>query len=237
MAAGLAFQNDSCHQNLMRYYVSATIIVAATTAMGMSYLTHLPWPKLPRENAYFETTTRLTTSSEMMNAVVMGYNTWDDEPTKLFGGRINVVVTRQREKVLERLERGRDGREGRLLVVGSLDEAVETLERMYSNVDDESVDEGKKERPRLGRIFIIGGAELCRSALRLPWVDRLLLTRVAGAFKADTFFPHVLDGVGNEEWCRKSDEEFREWGGAHVPVGVQDENGIEWEALMFERRM
>jgi dihydrofolate reductase len=234
--------NGNSSSQTPRKWPSVTIIVAATPSMGMSYDTHLPWPKLKRENEYFESTTKRTITKRTMNAVIMGYNTWDDEPTKLFSGRINVVVTRDSSKVWARL-RG-DTRKGFIHVATSLEDAVQLLERTYSypeNTDKEvrnkhvEEEDYQSNRPHLGRIFIIGGAELCRQSLRRPWVDRLLLTRVRADFKVDTLFPLVLDGRGNEQWQRQSDKTFRDWGGPGVPIGVQSEKGIEWEAFMFER--
>jgi dihydrofolate reductase len=215
--------------------------------MGMSYLTHLPWPKLKREHKHFESTTQYVPADKvsqssrptMMNAVIFGYNTWDDEPTKFYPHRIIVVVTTDPAKVWKRMQS--DKCEDRIHVARSIEEAVEILERTFAKSDpkrDRSLSNGCPEGDvRLGRIFIIGGAELCRSALKLPWVNRLLLTRVMGEFDADAFFPIPIDGNGNDEWFRKSDEEFREWAGNDTPIGVQLENGIEWEAFMFERRL
>lgn len=226
----------------------ATIIVAATQSMGMSYATHLPWPKLKRENGYFETITkRVDVSgngasdelSRTMNAVIMGFSTWDDNPTKLFSDRINVVITRDPEKVWARLRD--DKRDGLIHIATSLEEAIAVLERTYPKRDlcgpNLNLSNGQHgDGISIGRIFVIGGAELCRGALKLPWINRLLLTRVMNDFKCDTLFPLVLDGLGNEQWHRQSDEIFEEWGGRDVPIGVQCENGLKWEAYMFERR-
>lgn len=226
---------------------SVTIIVAATKSMGMGYNTHLPWPKLKRESNYFEMMTKRTISKGAMNAIIMGYTTWYDEPTKLYPDRINVVVTREPAKVWNRIRD--DNRKGFIHVATSVEEAVELLERIYSyppekeRTGDDSASNGhgniyeESENcvPLLGRIFVIGGAELCRHALEYPWVNRLLLTRVMADFKSDNFFPLVLDGRGNEQWRRQSDSYFQQWGGPDIPIGIQCENGIEWEAFMFER--
>jgi dihydrofolate reductase len=211
-----------------KYLPTATIMVAATQSMGMSYKTHLPWPKLKCENGYFETTTRQTVAPGTMNAVIMGYNTWDDEPTKRFSSRINVVVTRNPDKVWSRLQH--DKRTEPIHAASSLEEAMEMLWRTYADAKGSS-----DAVPMLGRVFIIGGAELCANALQHRWVHRLLLTRVMKDFESDTFFPLALDGNGSRQWERQGDVEHRLWVGCHAPIGVQSENGLEWEAYMFER--
>lgn len=218
-------------------HLEATIVIAATQAMGMSYATHLPWPKLKRENTWFEDITTRVTSESMvdgnntitMNAVIMGYNTWDDEPTKLFPNRINVVISRTPGKVWRRLFQ--DKRKGRIHVAKSIADAVRGLQRTYPPHTNSS----REGRINLGRIFIIGGAELCKTALEIPWVSRILLTRVIADFPCDTFFPIALDHGGNDEWKPRSEDDFRAWAGSGAPIGVQQENAIEWEVYMFER--
>jgi len=218
----------------------------------MSYMGRLPWPKLKRENGYFHSTSKSVTSEGTMNAVIMGYKTWDKEPMKYYPDRINVVVTREPDKALARI-RG-DPQRGFVHVARDVENAIMMLERMYSyppermeearnensshannNFEGEIGHGGNDDKPYLGRIFVIGGAGLCRDALEIPCVNRLLLTRVMVSYKSDTFFPIPLDGSGNGQWKRQSDESFRKWGGSNVPIGVQSENGIEWETFMFEK--
>ncbi|EFZ01965.1 dihydrofolate reductase [Metarhizium robertsii] len=216
--------------------MTATIIVAATQSMGMSYKTRMPWPKLKRESGYFESTTTRSTVPGTMNAVIMGYKTWDKTPTKRYPGRINVVITRNPEKVQPRLQG--DLRTEPLHVATSLEGAMELLSETYRGSSSSSSDSSfgsDSWLPDLGRVFIIGGAGLCHEALRMPWVDRLLLTRIGADFKADTFFPFEIDGRGNAEWARQSDRAFQDWVGPDAPDGMQIEDGIPWEAYMFTR--
>ncbi|KUJ14069.1 dihydrofolate reductase [Mollisia scopiformis] len=217
---------------------SVTIIVAASQSMGMSFKRRLPWPRLQRENAYFHNTTKRVPTEGTLNAVIFGYNTWDKTPTKYYLGRINVVITKDPEEALQRLSS--EYRNDFVHVATDINTAVELLERTYPYPDNGFADghvgaETRVGTPYLGRIFVIGGAGLCREALSYSWVDRLLLTRVICDFKADTFFPLVLGGRGNEEWRRQDDQAFQNWGGDEVPIGVQFENGLEWQTFMFER--
>ncbi|EFY84780.1 hypothetical protein J3459_018323 [Metarhizium acridum] len=216
--------------------MSATIIVAATQSMGMSYKTRMPWPKLKRESGYFESTTTRSIGPQTMNAVIMGYKTWDKIPTKRYPGRINVVITRNPEKVPPRLQG--DLRREPLHVATSLEGAMELLLETYRGSSSSSSNSSfgsDNWLPALGRVFIIGGAGLCHEALRMPWVDRLLLTRIGADFNADTFFPLDIDGRGNDEWARQSDRAFQDWVGPDAPDGMQIEDGIAWEAYMFTR--
>ncbi|KAI4141857.1 MAG: hypothetical protein LQ340_007521 [Diploschistes diacapsis] len=100
---------------------------------------------------------------------------------------------------------------------------------------------------RLGRVFVIGGAEVYAQALRMEETRRVLLTRVRGEFECDTFFPLRLaedDGIqkGDEgvqdsvRWVRASKRALDAFAGEEVPAGVQRENGVEWEFEMWEKR-
>ena len=180
-------------------------------------------------------------SNGNINAIITGYNTWDDEPTKLFPDRINVVVAREPGKVWAR--RRSDTWKGFIHVATSLEGAIELLEKTGSYPQEQKEETSnangnwhiyeENNLPCRGRIFITGGAELCRHALNLPWVDSLLLTRAMAGFKVNTFSLLVLDGRGNQQWCRQTDKACQKWGDSDFPIGVQCENGIEWEVFMF----
>jgi dihydrofolate reductase len=93
------------------------------------------------------------------HAVVMGRRTWESLPERFrpLPGRHNVVVTRNPDWHAEGAERA-----------ASLEEALGLL--------------GDEEH-----VFVIGGAELYRTAL--PLADELLLTEVDLDVAGDTFFP------------------------------------------------
>ncbi|ANB58242.1 dihydrofolate reductase [Anoxybacillus sp. B7M1] len=69
-------------------------------------------------------------------------------------------------------------------------------------------------------IFIIGGAELFRATL--PLADRLYITKIAGQFAGDTFFP----SFDEREWCLVSSQQ-----------GQKDEkNRYDFAFLVYERK-
>jgi len=93
--------------------------------------------------------------------------------------------------------------------------------------------------PWIARAFIIGGANVYKSALELPGhvADRVLLTRVHGDYACDTFFPSELDGEQGHKlgWERKSNEELSEWVGEDVAEDKAKEGDVEFEYCMYER--
>lgn len=239
-----------------------TLVLAATRDMGIGRNGTLPWTGLKKEMAYFaRVTKRLPPSSipavsqppaqKVQNAVIMGRKTWESIPERFrpLPGRLNVVVSRSwgtpptaGGKV--RVEPGKDGKDG-VVVAGSLEDAVDFLKRVR---DEEEDAEARKELGLggLGRVFVIGGAQIYGAALGLREARRILLTRVRSEFECDTFFPLKLgeeeektgvdgNGDGNKGWRRSGQAEMDAWVGEEVARGVQTEAGTEYEFEMWER--
>lgn len=107
------------------------------------------------------------------------------------------------------------------------------------------------EAVRLGRVFVIGGAEIYTRALELDCCERILWTRLRAEWECDVFFPRgVLPVEGEGEggggggggeagrlgrWVRTSTEEMERWVGEGGVGGVRREGGVEYEVCMFER--
>ncbi|MCJ1438627.1 dihydrofolate reductase [Xylographa pallens] len=205
--------------------------------------------------AYFARVTRRAPPAHI-NAVLMGRKTWESIPARLrpLRGRVNVVVTRgglKPSSAEEEEEEGEGGggggkpQEGDKLqkvegpwAVGSLREGWEVLGRVLGGEGQPG--EGE-ERLQLGRVFVIGGAEIYAAALGLANCRRVLLTRVWTEFECDTFFPVRLGGAGDwgggdgRGWVQRSKEELDRWVGEDVPEGRREEKGVEWEFEMWEK--
>ncbi|KXX76929.1 Dihydrofolate reductase [Madurella mycetomatis] len=218
-----------------------TLVLAATRDMGIGRNGALPWTGLKKEMAYFARITKrlppgIQNRQGVQNAVIMGRRTWESIPPRFrpLAGRLNVVVSRgQTPQAI--LAGGKDedkekGKEVSVVVAKSLEEAVEYLGRLR---DGDAGGEGKK----LGRVFVIGGAQIYKAALGMnAEARRILLTRVRSGFECDTFFPLRLDEEdGDRGWRRVEQEKMDAWVGEEVPRGVQAEAGTEYEFEMWER--
>ncbi|KAF5532720.1 glutathione S-transferase [Fusarium mexicanum] len=172
---------------------------------------HGHWP--PWNNALARSTQRDEAPSSSINAVIMGRKTWDSIPTKFrpLKDRLNIVISRSApSKLPETIEPSEPVR------VQSLELALQYA-RTHSDV---------------GRIFVIGGAQIYDAALRLPEARRILLTSIERDFDCDTFFPVDLkDG----SWEEKSREELQEWTGEEIEEGGQEEAGTKYEFQMLEK--
>ena len=116
----------------------------------------MPW-HLPGDFKYFKATT-------LGKPIIMGRKTWDSLGRPL-PGRLNIVVSRQTDLVLEGAE-----------VFPSLDAAVARAEAWAL---EQGVDE----------LMLIGGAQLYTQGLEQA--DRLYLTRVELSPQGDAWFPQL----------------------------------------------
>ncbi|XXG96597.1 hypothetical protein Hte_002885 [Hypoxylon texense] len=222
-----------------------TLVVAATRNMGIGRGGTLPWTGLKKEMAYFARVTKRlvpppssSAAATTMNAVIMGRKTWDSIPPRFrpLKGRVNIVVSRSHAG--EHPGSGPEpepGPEEGPVWVASLERAL-----AYLKSPPESATSNK-----IGRAYVIGGAQIYGAALALPEARRVLLTRVLTDFECDTFFPLKLDEESSSSsssssspkngWARRSKEELDAWTGETVPGGVQEENGTQYEFEMWER--
>ncbi len=171
----------------------------------------------------------------------MGRKTWESIPPKFrpLKGRINVVISRAPEKLgLDGMEKEKEGREEAVMAVGSIEEGLRRLQH---------TSEGQEQGPlSLGRVFVIGGAEIYAHALTLSCCERILWTRLKREFECDAFFPAgTLPGGGEVEggeesgggkWVTRTAEELREWTGEGDGLGgMKKEGEVEFEVVMVER--
>ena len=215
---------------------SLTLIVAATSNMGIGRAGTLPWLSIKSEMAYFARTTKRVSlpfeasSPRTINAVIMGRKTYESIPPKFrpLKARLNIVVTRQSPAEALGSERAANDAqqvEEGPLVVPSLDSALQALSERQSSPNS----------PKISRIFVIGGAQIYAEALQHPSVKRIMLTRINKEYECDTLFPLVLpegahEGVMSKGWIKRGDDERNHWLGEEK-VGDGEEG---WEVEMWE---
>ncbi|CAM1505398.1 Fc.00g110350.m01.CDS01 [Cosmosporella sp. VM-42] len=196
-----------------------TLIVAATRNMGIGAHGTMPWTGLRKEMQYFaRITTRLPPQapSTALNAVIMGRKTWDSIPPKFrpLKNRLNIIITRSATATpLATLDPKTEP-----VRVSSLEQALQ-----YAQVQE------------VGRIFVMGGAQIYDAALKLPEAKRVLLTSIEREFECDTFFSLDLNGGKSGHWVRKPREDLERWTGEEVVEGGQEEAGTKYEFQMWER--
>ncbi|HLD69159.1 MAG TPA: dihydrofolate reductase [Candidatus Omnitrophota bacterium] len=141
------------------------IIVAMDLNSGIGKGGGLPW-HLPADLKHFKQLTATTRSPSRKNAVIMGRKTWESLPEKFrpLPDRINAVVTRNKDLVLPQGVLNGDSLEG----------VLNRLSAMTSEVEN---------------IFVIGGAQIFRSALTHPGCRKIYATQILKKFDCDTFFP------------------------------------------------
>ncbi|KAJ5669047.1 hypothetical protein N7462_010117 [Penicillium macrosclerotiorum] len=247
---------------ILPHSLPLTLIVATTpirvaspaaneppTRLGIGLKGTLPWPRIKTDMSFFARATSRSPAPGTTNAIIMGRKTYDSVPPHLrpLGKRISVVVTRDttgtvRDGVLQELAarkakmaaKSADEPEADALVAGSLDAALAELDSTYGAAG------------RLGKVFVIGGAEIYGAALRMQQVVRpvrIVMTNVvrkaegegeAREFECDTFFP-VEKLTAKDGWRTASPEELSEWVGESVSGEWIREGDVEVQMVGYER--
>ena len=169
------------------------IVVAVDEKLGIGKAGGLPW-HLPSDLKHFKEITTRTTNPEKQNAVVMGRKTWDSLPEKFkpLPKRINVVLTRRPQFSASENVVVSDG-----------------LQHLFLRLPKEKAE----------NIFVIGGGEVFKEAVKSPFCQKLFLTHIRGDFKCDTFFPEFRNHF---ELADSSPE--------------QEENGIKFNFAAYKRK-
>lgn len=229
--------------------IPLTLIVAATPSLGIGKNGTLPWPQLKKEMAYFARVTKRvptsaaappppppsSTGSVARNAVIMGRKTWESIPPRFrpLKDRVNVVVSRNPAQIDGIQEAGEVSQKGdpaaAPVAAKSLADAVEKLAPL-------------RKSGLLGRVYVIGGAQLYKAALEMDEAKYILLTRVWKEYDCDTVFPVDVvgpEGKGGEEWTRKTNVQLSEFVGESVEEGKlkdgKEGDKDEFEFCLFER--
>ncbi|HET6610508.1 MAG TPA: dihydrofolate reductase [Kofleriaceae bacterium] len=158
--------------------MSAFAIVAAVDErMGLARAGDLPW-HLPADLAHFKALTSGAPPGHK-NAVIMGRATWDSIPARYrpLPRRDNVVITRQPDFQLP---------EG-VVRAGGLDEAVAAARTAAA-------------------VFVVGGGQIYRAAIDDDRCAALWLTRIAGDFGCDVWFPPIPDRFALAEVVADSED-------------------------------
>ncbi len=199
----------------------------------------------------------------------MGRKTYDSVPKHLrpLGKRISVVVTRDttgsvRERVLKELE----ARKAKMAEAAKAKAAESEAEAAQASSPEEpvtdalvtsSLDAALSELDvvygasgRLGKIYVIGGAEIYGAAVRLKMAVgevrrpvRIVMTNVvrkvegegvAKEFECDTFFS--VEGLGSEDgWRTASAAEVSEWVGETVTGEWIQDGEVAVQMVGYER--
>ena len=149
--------------------MSYAIIVAADKNNGIGKDGGLPW-HLPEDLKHFKRLTTETDDPGRINAVVMGRKTWESLPERFrpLPGRLNIVLTRNPDYPLP----------ADVLRCASL----EDLASLAGGLEG------------INKIFIIGGEQIFRAALKAGICREVYLTRIDHIYECDTFFPELGPG-------------------------------------------
>lgn len=191
---------------------SLTIIVAATASrLGIGLNGTLPW-RLKREIAYFKRAT-VYHPENLTNVVIMGRKCWESIPPRYrpLPNRYNIVLSRKGQVD------GIDSNSSGVEVAGSLPGALKRVGEM-----------------KVGRVFVIGGAEIYKEAMEMESCEKILFTEVNGEVETDVDFPVDFRKTG--DWKRVDQEGLSKFVGEEVTKGEISEGALSYAFQMWERQ-
>lgn len=145
-----------------------TIIVAVDENNGIGLNNSIPF-YIKDDLKYFKEITTKTYNDIKLNAVIMGYKTYNTLPYKKLQNRLNVVLTNNKDKIFSQ----------DIIVKYSLDDALVYLNNLKI----------------IENVFIIGGSQIYNLAIKSPYCNKILLTKIYGNFNCDTFFPQINNNI------------------------------------------
>ena len=128
-----------------------TLVVAASENNAIGLNNQLLW-HLPKDMRFFKNTT-------WGMPILMGRKTFESMGSKPLNGRLNIIITRNKNWLSEDV-----------MVVHDLQEGIALAKKFGYN-----------------EILVIGGGEIY--AMALPLASKIWLTRVLTTIEGDTFFP------------------------------------------------
>lgn len=151
----------------MRFF---DIVVATSINNAIGEKGEIPW-KISRDLKWFQKITTLPTnnSNPSKNIIIMGRKTWESLPRKPLPNRMNFIITRTVGYHVDTNDN--------VCIFDTFEKALQkSIDYPYSNV------------------FVIGGEEIYKQALKNPWVRYIYKTTIDRVFtNADKFFPDIED--------------------------------------------
>jgi dihydrofolate reductase len=163
---------------------SVTIIVACDLRGVIGKEGKLPW-RLPEDLRMFRERT-------LGHAIIMGKKTWNSLPKKPLDGRANIVMSREMWEAPSDAECGP-------YYFSELKTAIKEIRTDYT---------GHFKLYRDKEIFIIGGAQIYRSAIEEKIVNKIIMSKIKKDYDGDTKFPILNDSewvVSVTEHCNQFD--------------------------------
>eukprot|EP00835_Amoeboradix_gromovi_P000338 NODE_11_length_46995_cov_0.451872.p21 type:complete len:188 gc:universal NODE_11_length_46995_cov_0.451872:30060-29497(-) len=153
------------------------VVVACTLNSCIGSNNTLPWPHLKSDLQWLS---KLTTTSESQNAIIMGRLTWESLPKRPLKDRINIIVSTTMDN--QDVQNYKDS-----FVAPDFDAALELSRKLL-----------------VDQIFCLGGAKLYSHAFKHPECKHIFMTRLNYVVEGDAY----LDPSQLRPFKKLSDQEF-----------------------------
>lgn len=199
------------------------IVAMCNSNNGIGINGTLPW-KIAKDLKFFAQITKFTKDKSKMNAVILGRKTWFSLPAvyRPLPNRINIIISNTINDKKD-LQANTKANLNDIHICHSYSDAIELVNTTALANQIES-------------IYVIGGAQIYKSAFEYKYFNRLYLTRVFLDFVCDTFLEpaNFLDSFNKITEIDKNgvDENLN---GYDVNT-IEKEAGIEFCFEIYERK-
>lgn len=147
-----------------------SLIVAESSnhVIGDSKTNNMLW-HYKKDMAYFKSITSKVKDENLMNALIMGYNTWKSIGEKGLKGRLNIIIDRTVKNIFKKTDT--------LIFTENFTTAL-----LYAQVD-----------MGVEHIFVIGGGNVYRESLYHEDLKYCFVTRIKKKYEGDVTFPKLVD--------------------------------------------
>lgn len=195
------------------------MILAQDKKNGIGYRGKLPWPLCKDDMSLFKkltvglgiqdvnhtgTVSRFTQETSYSNAVIMGYNTWKSLPVRHrpLLNRMNIVLSNSHyDELVNECEMQKYHN---MLVFKSWFDIKQYLNLNLNNISETDAF-GDKLIPKYKEVWIIGGAEIYKSAFEQLHISQIYRTVFKKEYVCDTFIDvYDLIKMKYRDNCEKS---------------------------------
>jgi dihydrofolate reductase len=167
-------------------------IISAMTKSGIiGNGNKLPW-NIPEELKYFKNIT-------LNKPIIMGNSTFESVGKRPLPNRLNIVLTRDQEKIVE-FNQQHDNQ--KLMFVNNLEDSIAVAKDFYRQIKNSTIENRDIKNTE---IMVIGGAKIYQQFL--PLASKLYLSIIKDDYPGDVLFPEY----DQSQWQLANEQDYPEF--------------------------
>lgn len=203
------------------------IVAALKSNYGIGNKGKLPW-RLKQEIKYFKNvTSSIPSSSNFVNAVIMGRKTWESIPEKFrpLPNRLNIVLSRSYKNL-------KDDKNG-IWYFNCFNKLLDDLSKNEYELNEEETNK------KINKIFIIGGSEIYNKLIDDDRVNHLLITEVESNNDEKIEIDTWLNWDLKNSWNKTTKQDLKNFindDSIELPTDKINEGDFTYDYTLWERK-